>query len=98
MQTARLSHGARRLFSRGTSRRTRQTICNFAKYSSDGSSGVPGAPQKAWLGSAVAIKDPTAATFGRHAGSNLLVVGAWEESALGVLTNAVLALVAQNVA
>ena len=61
-----------------------------------GSSGVPGAPQKAWLGSAVAIKDPTAATFGRHAGSNLLVVGAWEESALGVLTNAVLALVAQN--
>ena len=62
------------------------------------SSGVPGAPQKAWLGSAVAIKDPTAATFGRHAGSNLLVVGAWEESALGVLTNAVLALVAQNVA
>ncbi|HEX5472256.1 MAG TPA: FtsK/SpoIIIE domain-containing protein [Lacipirellulaceae bacterium] len=63
-----------------------------------GSSGVPGAPQKAWLGSAVAIKDPTAATFGRHAGSNLLVVGAWEDSALGVLANAVLALAAQNVA
>jgi hypothetical protein len=53
-------------------------------------------PQKAWLGAAVSIKEPTAATFARHAGSNLLVVGAWEESAFGVLTNAVIALVAQN--
>jgi hypothetical protein len=58
--------------------------------------GPVSAPQKAWLGAAVAIKDPTAATFARHAGSNLLVVGAWEESALGVLTNAVVALAAQN--
>ena len=63
-----------------------------------GPNGVAGAPQKAWLGSAVAIKEPTAATFARHAGSNLLVVGAWEESALGVLTNAVIALAAQNMA
>jgi hypothetical protein len=54
------------------------------------------APQKAWVGAAVAIKEPTSATFARHAGSNLLVVGSWEESALGVLTNAVLALAAQN--
>jgi len=61
-----------------------------------GPSGAPGASQRAWLGAAVAIKEPTAATFGRHAGSNLLVVGAWEESALGVLTNAVVALAAQN--
>jgi hypothetical protein len=61
-----------------------------------GPSSHPSAPQKAWLGAAVSIKEPTAATFGRHAGSNLLVVGAWEESALGVMTNAVLALVAQN--
>ncbi|HVT30831.1 MAG TPA: FtsK/SpoIIIE domain-containing protein [Lacipirellulaceae bacterium] len=61
-----------------------------------GPSGAPGAPQTAWLGSAVAIKEPTAATFGRHAGSNLLVVGAWEDSALGVLANAALALAAQN--
>jgi hypothetical protein len=44
----------------------------------------------------VAIKEPTSATFARHAGSNLLVVGAWEESALGVLTNAIIALAAQN--
>jgi hypothetical protein len=54
--------------------------------------------QKAWLGAAVSIKEPTAASFGRHAGSNLLVVGAWEDSALGVLTNTVLALAVQNVA
>jgi hypothetical protein len=51
---------------------------------------------KAWLGSAVAIKEPTFATFGRHAGSNLLVVGAWDDSALGVLASAVVALAAQN--
>jgi hypothetical protein len=61
-----------------------------------GPTGAPSAPQKAWLGAAVAIKEPTAATFGRHAGSNLLVVGAWEESALGVLTNAVISLAAQQ--
>jgi hypothetical protein len=61
-----------------------------------GPSETPSAPQKAWFGAAVAIKDPTSAMFARHAGSNLLVVGAWEESALGVLTNAVVALAAQN--
>ena len=61
-----------------------------------GPSGTTGAAQKAWIGAAVAIKEPTFASFGRHAGSNMLVVGAWEESALGVLTNAVIALAAQN--
>ena len=61
-----------------------------------GPSGAKGAAQKAWIGSAVAIKEPTFASFGRHAGSNMLMVGAWEESALGVMTNAVIALVAQN--
>jgi len=57
---------------------------------------VPSSPQKTWLGAAVSIKEPTAAVFSRHAGSNLLVVGAWEKSALGVLANAVIALGAQN--
>ena len=42
------------------------------------------APQ-AWLGSAVAIKDPTAAVFLRQNGSNLLMVGHREEASLGVL-------------
>jgi hypothetical protein len=61
-----------------------------------GLSGTASGAQKAWLGSAVAIKEPTSATFARHAGSNLLVVGAWEESALGVLANAVIALAVQS--
>ena len=52
--------------------------------------------QKAWLGAAVAIKDPTSATFARHAGSNLLVVGHREEAALGVLTSAVVSLAVQG--
>jgi DNA segregation ATPase FtsK/SpoIIIE, S-DNA-T family len=52
--------------------------------------------QRAWLGAAVAIKDPTFAAFARHAGSNLLVVGGEDESALGVLANAAIALAAQN--
>ncbi len=53
--------------------------------------------QKAWLGDAVAIKEPTFVSFGRHAGSNLLVVGSWDDSALGVMANAVIALAAQNI-
>jgi hypothetical protein len=61
-----------------------------------GPSGAKGMAQKAWIGSAVAIKEPTYGSFGRHSGSNLLMVGAWEESALGVMTNAVIALAAQN--
>jgi S-DNA-T family DNA segregation ATPase FtsK/SpoIIIE len=56
----------------------------------------PAAAAQAWLGAAVAIKEPTSITFGRHAGSNLLVVGSWEESARGVLANAVIALAAQS--
>ena len=39
----------------------------------------------AWLGSAVAIKEPTSAAFMRQNGSNLLMVGHREEAALGVL-------------
>ncbi len=58
--------------------------------------GPPPLVQKAWLGAAVAIKDPTSATFARHAGSNLLVVGHREEAALGVLTSAVVSLAVQG--
>jgi energy-coupling factor transporter ATP-binding protein EcfA2 len=54
------------------------------------------ATQRAWLGAAVAIKDPTFAAFARQSGSNLLAVGSEDESALGVLANAVIALAAQN--
>ena len=42
------------------------------------------APQ-AWLGAAVAIKEPTSVSLVRQSGSNLLLVGHREEAALGVL-------------
>jgi len=54
-----------------------------------------GAP-RAWLGAAVAIKDPTSAVFRRQTGSHLLVVGQQEELALGMLANGALALAAHG--
>jgi energy-coupling factor transporter ATP-binding protein EcfA2 len=50
---------------------------------------------QAWLGSAVAIKDPTAATFLRQNGSNVLMVGHREEAALGVMAAGFVSLAAQ---
>ncbi|MEN6449695.1 MAG: hypothetical protein ABFC96_04310, partial [Thermoguttaceae bacterium] len=56
----------------------------------------PQAPEaRAWLGSAVAIKDPTSALFLRQNGSNLLIVGHREEAALGVLAAAMISLAAE---
>ena len=52
---------------------------------------------QAWLGSAVAIKDPTAAVFLRQNGSNLLIVGHREEAALGVMASCFVSLAAQLV-
>jgi energy-coupling factor transporter ATP-binding protein EcfA2/CRISPR/Cas system CSM-associated protein Csm2 small subunit len=52
------------------------------------------APQ-AWLGAAVAIKDPTSAAFLRQNGSNLLIVGHREETALGVLANSLISFASQ---
>ncbi|HKI37845.1 MAG TPA: FtsK/SpoIIIE domain-containing protein [Gemmataceae bacterium] len=50
---------------------------------------------RAWLGEAIAIKDPTAATFPAQSGSNVLILGQQEEMALGVVTGALLSLAAQ---
>ncbi len=50
----------------------------------------------AWLGSAVAIKEPTAARFIRQNGSNLLLVGHRDEAALGVLANCMISLAAAH--
>jgi hypothetical protein len=50
----------------------------------------------AWLGDALAIKDPTAAVFRRQSGSNLLIIGQQGEAARGVLTAAVIALAGQS--
>ncbi|MBN1588381.1 MAG: hypothetical protein JW888_02595 [Pirellulales bacterium] len=55
----------------------------------------PGEPVRAWLGAAVAIKDPTAAVFRRQGGSNLLLVGHDDESALGILATSLVSLAAQ---
>jgi hypothetical protein len=57
----------------------------------------PEAPRgaMAWLGAAIAIKDPTAAVFRRQAGANLLAVGQQPEAAIGMLTTAIVSLAAQ---
>ncbi|QEH32650.1 ESX-1 secretion system protein EccCa1 [Aquisphaera giovannonii] len=50
---------------------------------------------QAWLGDAVAIKDPTAALFRRQGGNHLLIVGQNDEAAAGVVAAAILGLAAQ---
>ena len=50
---------------------------------------------QAWLGEAVAIKDPTAVAFDRRGGSNMVIVGQREEAALAMLAMSMLGLAAQ---
>src|SRR5262249_25567623 len=50
----------------------------------------------AWLGESIAIKDPAAAHFRRQPESHLLIMGQDGESALGVMTAALLGLAAQS--
>jgi hypothetical protein len=50
---------------------------------------------QAWLGDAVAIKDPTSALFRRLGGNHLLIVGQNEEAALGVIVSVFLSLAVQ---
>jgi S-DNA-T family DNA segregation ATPase FtsK/SpoIIIE len=49
----------------------------------------------AWLGEAIAIKDPTAVTFRRQGGSNLLIVGQRDDAAGAMLATSVISLAAQ---
>jgi hypothetical protein len=56
----------------------------------------PARAAQAWLGAAVAIKEPTFAPFARQAGSNLLLVGHQEQEALGVLAGALVSLASQH--
>ncbi len=53
---------------------------------------APNAPWQAWLGEAVAIKDPTSALFRRQSGANLLVLGQHEEVSFSLLTSTLLSL------
>ena len=51
---------------------------------------------QAWLGDAIAIKDPTSAVFRRQSGSHVLLVGQQDEAALGILSTAIVSLAAQH--
>jgi S-DNA-T family DNA segregation ATPase FtsK/SpoIIIE len=51
---------------------------------------------QAWLGDPVAIKDPTAITFRRQSGSNVLIVGQQDESALAIMVAAMLSIAVQQ--
>jgi len=50
----------------------------------------------AWLGEAIAIKDPTVATFRRQGGSNALILGQQAEAALAMEVVALASLAAQH--
>jgi DNA segregation ATPase FtsK/SpoIIIE, S-DNA-T family len=50
----------------------------------------------AWLGDAIAIKDPTAAVFRPQSGSHLLMIGQQEDAALPIFASAILSLAAQH--
>jgi hypothetical protein len=56
---------------------------------------IAGSTTKAWLGEAIAIKDPTAVTFRSQSGSNLLLIGQQEEAACGILATALFSLASQ---
>jgi DNA segregation ATPase FtsK/SpoIIIE, S-DNA-T family len=56
---------------------------------------LPVAPA-AWLGDAIAIKDPTAAVFRRQSGANLLLLGQRQETMLGITSAALVSLAAQH--
>jgi hypothetical protein len=50
----------------------------------------------AWLGEALAIKDPTAAVFRSQSGANLLIVGQNDETALAIMATSLVSLAAQE--
>ncbi|HMN97289.1 MAG TPA: FtsK/SpoIIIE domain-containing protein [Phycisphaerales bacterium] len=54
------------------------------------------AAPRAWLGDAIAIKDPTAAVLRRQSGSNVLIVGQRDEAAVGMLVASTVGILAQR--
>lgn len=52
---------------------------------------IPLAP-RVWLGEAVAIKEAPAVVFNRRGGSNLMIVGQQDETALGIMASSLLSL------
>lgn len=57
---------------------------------------TPSRAMRAWIGEPIAIKEPTATSFRRQSGSNLLIVGQNDEAALGMMTTALVSLAAQS--
>lgn len=49
----------------------------------------------AWLGDAVAIKDPTCALYPAESGTNMLIIGRDEEAALAIMASSMISLAAQ---
>ncbi|QEH37082.1 FtsK-like domain-containing protein [Aquisphaera giovannonii] len=52
--------------------------------------------ESAWLGDAIAIKDPTAVVFRPQSGSNLLIIGQADEAALAMFLMAAVSIAAQH--
>jgi S-DNA-T family DNA segregation ATPase FtsK/SpoIIIE len=50
----------------------------------------------AWVGDAIAIKDPTCVVFRRQAGSHVLLIGQQDEAALGIMTTMLVSLATQH--
>jgi hypothetical protein len=50
---------------------------------------------QAWLGDAVAIKDPTAAVFRRQSGANMLIIGQNDDAARGIFLSTIASFTAQ---
>jgi len=55
---------------------------------------MPSAPT-AWLGEAIAIKDPTHFVLNRHSGSNLMIIGQRDEPSLAITTVTLISLASQ---
>jgi DNA segregation ATPase FtsK/SpoIIIE-like protein len=58
--------------------------------------GKSNTPPLAWLGDAIAIKDPTAAIFRRQGGANLLIVGQREDLGVSLLAMSIVSLAATH--
>ncbi len=58
--------------------------------------GEPPKADQAWLGEAIAIKDPTAAVFRPQSGANVLMVGQGDEMTLGMFEMSMIALATQH--
>ncbi|HET6574428.1 MAG TPA: FtsK/SpoIIIE domain-containing protein, partial [Fimbriiglobus sp.] len=68
---------------------------HLAKLIATSADQLPQTPPTAWLGEAIAIKDPTTAVFRPQSAANLLLLGQHEEAALGLLSASLAALSAR---